>query len=480
MRVLQPEVEPEVEIDLGVDQLAWAHHHEARLQCTPSSVQPTSPARKATPTQDAGVLALRAVTNPTRFRTTFGCSVGSERRGPTLKGLPFGIVAPCPATSHFAGEVKGVAKSSVPSIATAMRYHDVGAASDWLCAAFAFNKHLVATSEAGVVHYAQLTFGDAMFMLATVRDGALDRYMKQPHEIGGAETQSCYLLVGDADAHYARAKAAGAEIILDIQDDDFGGRSYACRDPEGHIWNVGTYDPWQGKRAAGLHAASAGQDRRGPQRLAMAFAILAGIAISGVTGGMYVAMTREQRTLGAAAKEVEDRASRIAQERLSTEAYARATAEQAAREATGRLSTEANARATAEQAAREATGSLDRERIAREAAENEARAARQELDRLHDAKRTDTTEADLDRERAARETAERAANQARELLNSERNAKNAALRAAAHLRKQLIQVQNAKQQAAEGYVDPEGTTAEPKSAPTRAKKQKAKTPSSEE
>jgi hypothetical protein len=57
------------------------------------------------------------------------------------------------------------------------------------------------------------------------RDFALDKYMKQPDEIGGAETQSCYLVVSDADAHYARAKASGAEIILDIWM-TIGGRSY--------------------------------------------------------------------------------------------------------------------------------------------------------------------------------------------------------------------------------------------------------------
>ena len=67
-------------------------------------------------------------------------------------------------------------------------------------------------------------------------------------------------MVSDADAYYARAKASGAEIILEIQDDDFGGRSYACRDPEGHIWNFGTYDPWLGKRVAGLRAASGRSD----------------------------------------------------------------------------------------------------------------------------------------------------------------------------------------------------------------------------
>ena len=53
--------------------------------------------------------------------------------------------------------------------------------------------------------------------------------------------------VSDADAICARARAAGAEIVFDIQDKPYGGRGFTCRDPEGHVWNVDTYDPWQAK-----------------------------------------------------------------------------------------------------------------------------------------------------------------------------------------------------------------------------------------
>ncbi len=71
--------------------------------------------------------------------------------------------------------------------------------------------------------------------------------MKQPDEIGGAETKNVNLVVNDADAVYARVKASGGEILLDIEDKHYGGRGFTCRDLEGHIWNVGTYDPWQPK-----------------------------------------------------------------------------------------------------------------------------------------------------------------------------------------------------------------------------------------
>lgn len=53
------------------------------------------------------------------------------------------------------------------------------------------------------------------------------------------------MIVTDADAHYARAKAAGARIVIDIADQDYGGRGYACADPEGYLWWFGSYDPWR-------------------------------------------------------------------------------------------------------------------------------------------------------------------------------------------------------------------------------------------
>jgi uncharacterized glyoxalase superfamily protein PhnB len=57
-------------------------------------------------------------------------------------------------------------------------------------------------------------------------------------------TQSSYVVVADPDAHYRTAKAAGAEIVMDIVDQDYGGRGYTCRDLEGHVWSFGSYDPW--------------------------------------------------------------------------------------------------------------------------------------------------------------------------------------------------------------------------------------------
>jgi len=74
-------------------------------------------------------------------------------------------------------------------------------------------------------------------------DDEFGRLQRAPADVGPT-TQSPYIIVADADAHYARAKAAGAQIVLEIKDEDYGGRGYSCRDPQGHLWNFGTYDPW--------------------------------------------------------------------------------------------------------------------------------------------------------------------------------------------------------------------------------------------
>jgi uncharacterized glyoxalase superfamily protein PhnB len=125
-----------------------------------------------------------------------------------------------------------------------MRYRNAPAAIEWLCKAFGFEKHLVVPDQDGGIAHAQLTFGDGMIMLSSVDGGDFGRLMKHPDEIGGCETQSAYVIVPDCDAHYARAKAAGAVMLRDVQDEDYGGRGYTCRDLEGHIWSFGSYDPW--------------------------------------------------------------------------------------------------------------------------------------------------------------------------------------------------------------------------------------------
>ncbi len=139
------------------------------------------------------------------------------------------------------------AKKTRVNVIPAMRYHDAPAAIEWLCKAFGFEKHLVVPGENGTIAHAQLTFGNGMIMLGTARDDEFGKVVKPPRDLGGIGSQSPYIIVADADAHYRRAVAAGAKIVLDIEDKDYGGRGYTCRDPEGHVWSFGSYDPWAGE-----------------------------------------------------------------------------------------------------------------------------------------------------------------------------------------------------------------------------------------
>jgi len=52
-------------------------------------------------------------------------------------------------------------------------------------------------------------------------------------------------VVADCDGLYARAKAAGATIVGELREMDYGGKAFSCKDPEGHLWHFGGYDPWE-------------------------------------------------------------------------------------------------------------------------------------------------------------------------------------------------------------------------------------------
>lgn len=126
-----------------------------------------------------------------------------------------------------------------------LKYEDAEEAIEWLCVAFGFEKHLVVPGEPGIIHHAQLTWNGGMIMVGSVRDTPFDQLQKTPRAVGGIGTQSAYIIVDDVDAHCRRAASAGAEIIMKPEDQNHGGRLYSCRDPEGHLWNFGSYDPWR-------------------------------------------------------------------------------------------------------------------------------------------------------------------------------------------------------------------------------------------
>jgi uncharacterized glyoxalase superfamily protein PhnB len=89
-------------------------------------------------------------------------------------------------------------------------------------------------TEGQIVH-AQLRFGDGMIMLGSTRGDEADSHVGQGWTYVAVE--------GDIDAHFERAKGAGAEIMREPEDQDYGSRDYSTRDLEGNVWNFGTYRP---------------------------------------------------------------------------------------------------------------------------------------------------------------------------------------------------------------------------------------------
>ena len=129
------------------------------------------------------------------------------------------------------------------TIVPCLIYNDAPRMIEWLGDAFGLVPHAVYEDGKGGITHAELVLGSGMIMLGSRKDGEFSHLQSTPAALGGT-TQSPYIIVPDADEIYSRAKAAGAEIVIAIKDESYGGRGFSCRDPEGHLWNIGTYNPW--------------------------------------------------------------------------------------------------------------------------------------------------------------------------------------------------------------------------------------------
>lgn len=369
-----------------------------------------------------------------------------------------------------------------------LRYRDVGAAIVWLSTAFGFERRSVVADGAGHVSYAELSFGNTIIMLGAVRGFEIDRYMAQPDDIGGAETQCCYYVVDDIDAHYVRARNAGCEIVIDLKTGAKGERTYTCRDPEGHLWSFGTYDPWEAHvTAAGArHAAdsyySAASAEAGHASATFPRRLAAGVSIAALVTAcaalwVYGESWRSSREASAApavavgpevmiseqfANVLEQRAVKDARRRLSLERTARRAAERASMAAREEAAEERNLRVSAEQAAKELAEKLASMQRARDAAEQaSAQHAKDLAEQLASTQRAKTAaqtggaaevERALAAERTAKEQAERAADDARVQLAAAQTAKAAAEQAATEARARLAFVSESAKEGSEQAI----------------------------
>jgi uncharacterized glyoxalase superfamily protein PhnB len=95
----------------------------------------------------------------------------------------------------------------------------------------------VVYADGDVVHHAQLNWPEGGgVMLGSDRGGGPDDpWPLAPGSFGA------YVVTGDPDAVCARARAAGADIVVDLHETDYGSRDFTLRDPEGNRWSFGTY-----------------------------------------------------------------------------------------------------------------------------------------------------------------------------------------------------------------------------------------------
>jgi uncharacterized glyoxalase superfamily protein PhnB len=121
-----------------------------------------------------------------------------------------------------------------PTVYPVLRYEDADGAIAYLTDTFGFVPGEITRDDEGRIVHATLTWATGVVMLSESRsDGS-------PFDLGPV---CLYLVVDEPDAHFARAQAAGADVVMEPTDQPYGSREYAVRDPEGNVWCFGTYQP---------------------------------------------------------------------------------------------------------------------------------------------------------------------------------------------------------------------------------------------
>jgi uncharacterized glyoxalase superfamily protein PhnB len=122
------------------------------------------------------------------------------------------------------------------SIHPVLVYDDAHAAMDFLERAFGLERLRVYEGDNGGVAHAELRLGNEVVGLSSTGEG-------NPLFNQVVGRTSVYVVTDDPDALHERARDAGAEIVLPLEDADYGSRGFTVRDPEGNLWAFGTYQP---------------------------------------------------------------------------------------------------------------------------------------------------------------------------------------------------------------------------------------------
>jgi uncharacterized glyoxalase superfamily protein PhnB len=117
-----------------------------------------------------------------------------------------------------------------------LKYKDAQVAFGFLEGALGCERLQVHEGGNGGVAHAELRLGDEAIMFATTNEG-------DPVYNQGAGRTAVYVVVDDPDPLFERARGAGAEVVMEPTDQDYGSRDFTVRDPEGNLWSFGTYAP---------------------------------------------------------------------------------------------------------------------------------------------------------------------------------------------------------------------------------------------
>lgn len=137
-----------------------------------------------------------------------------------------------------------------------LSYDDAPAAIEWLCRAFGFTRRLVVPGQEGGIMHSELSLGSGVIMVSSSKP---ESGRVSPRSLSAVNQALC-VRIDDPDAHYSRASAAGATILQELRDEDYGSRGYMAKDPEGNHWYFGTYRPgayWNGETNCADESADA-------------------------------------------------------------------------------------------------------------------------------------------------------------------------------------------------------------------------------
>jgi uncharacterized glyoxalase superfamily protein PhnB len=185
------------------------------------------------------VFDIRHIMSPAHKKRLLGCEISS-------RSLFFVYAVLRQPGCGGAGPHEGNAESMrTISVIPGLVYRDANAAIEWLKTVLGFTEHAVYRDGDGNVQHAELLYGNGMVMLGTAglnKESAAWQVL--PAELGGKVTGGVYLIVPDCTPVWEQVQAAHAEVLLSLRTMDYGGQAFTVRDPEGHVWSLGEYDPW--------------------------------------------------------------------------------------------------------------------------------------------------------------------------------------------------------------------------------------------